>query len=85
MSWVTWIGIEGEDSENEEVRAVYDQARDPRTKAVPDLVRLTGRTPEVARLLHELSIAVYRHARGFSLREKEIVALLASSYVGCVH
>jgi alkylhydroperoxidase family enzyme len=85
MRWVPWIALEGDDTANEAVRAAYDVARNPQTGAVPDLVRLTGRTPQVARLLHELSVAVYRDAHGLTLREKEITALVVSSYIGCVH
>jgi len=85
MRWNPWIELEADDTARDDVRAVYDLARNPQTQAVPDLVRLTGRTPRVAQLLHELSLAVYRDARGLSLREKEITALVVSSYIGCVH
>ena len=85
MPWVTWISTEDDNTSDPEVRNLYESVRSPRTGAVPDLVRLTSRTPEVAGLLHRLSIAVYRNAKGLTLREKEIVALISSSYIGCVH
>jgi len=85
MPWVTWIATDDENSSNPEVRGLYESARNPRTGAVPDLVRLTSRTPEVARLLHRLSTAVYKNAKGLTPREKEIIALISSSYIGCVH
>ena len=85
MPWVTWIEIEDENSSNDAVRELYARTRSRTTKSVPDLVRLTSRTPEVAGLLHDLSLAVYRNAKGLSLREKEIAALLVSTYNGCVH
>ncbi len=85
MSWVPWIKIEPEDSSDEKVRSLYKQTRKPLTGKVSDLAQLTSSTPEVAKSLHNLGVAVYRDASGLSLREKEVAALVASSLVGCVH
>jgi alkylhydroperoxidase/carboxymuconolactone decarboxylase family protein YurZ len=51
----------------------------------PDLVRLTSLTPSVAGLLYDLQRTIYQEARGLSLREKEIAALIVSVFNGCVH
>jgi hypothetical protein len=39
----------------------------------------------VAGVLHDLQLAIYHEANGLTLREKEIAALLVSTYNGCVH
>ncbi|MBF0280072.1 MAG: hypothetical protein HQM13_19900 [SAR324 cluster bacterium] len=85
MSWVTWIEIEDESSSKEEVKKLYQQARNILTKKIPDTVRLTSLTPEVAGLLNELNQAIHRNAVGLTTREKEVSALLVSVYNGCVH
>lgn len=85
MPWKTWIDIDDDPGSNDEIRSLYDRTRNRVSGAVPDLVRLTSRSPEVAGLLHDLSCAVYQTATGLSPREKEIAALITSSYVGCVH
>ena len=85
MAWTTWIGIEPDDTANEEVRRLYDRTRDPGTGRPPDAVRLTSLTPRVAGLLYDLQKAIYHEAKGLTLREKEIAALLVSTYNVCVH
>jgi len=53
--------------------------------ALSDLSRLTSGAPEVSELIDQLCLAVYRNASGLTLREKEVVALVTSSFIGCVH
>ena len=52
---------------------------------ISDLTRITSLTPEVSEHLNTLGSAVYRDATGFTAREKEIIALVTSSFIGCVH
>ena len=85
MPWVPWIQIEQDDTSNEEVKQLYKKTRNPLTGEISDLTRLTSLTPEVSDHLDSLCSAVYRNASGFTAREKEIVALVTSSFIGCVH
>ena len=85
MPWNPWVQIEEDSTSNEVARVLYDHARNKRTGTVPDLVRLTSLSPEVSRLLHDLSIAVLRQATGLTIKEKEIAALIVASWNGCVH
>jgi hypothetical protein len=85
MPWIKWIKVEPDDTSKEEVRELYARTRDCITGNVPDTVRLTSLTPEVAGLLHELQRAIYQGAKGLSVKEKEIAALIVSSLNGCVH
>jgi hypothetical protein len=85
MVWITWIEIEPEDTVHEAVQQLYSRTRDPATGHVPDTVRLTSLTPQVAGSLYDLQQAIYQEAKGLTLREKEIAALLVSTYNGCVH
>jgi alkylhydroperoxidase family enzyme len=85
MAWTTWIEIEAEDTANEVVQQLYQRTRDRATGSPPDAVRLTSLTPQVAGLLYDLQQAIYHGAKGLSLREKEIAALIVSVYNGCVH
>jgi len=85
MAWITWIGIEPDDVADEVVQQLYNRTRDPATGQPPDTVRLTSLTPPVAGLLYDLQKAIYYGAKGLTLREKEIGALLVSTYNGCVH
>jgi len=85
MAWITWIEIEPDDTSNEVVQQLYDHTRDRATGRPPDTVRLTSLTPQVAGSLYDLQKAIYHEAKGLTLREKEIVALLVSTYNGCVH
>ena len=85
MAWVTWIDIEDESSTNEAVRKLFKQTRNKITNTVSDTVRLTSLTPEVSKLINDLSIAIQRNATGLTPREKEISALIVSVYNGCVH
>jgi len=85
MPWVPWIQIEQDDSSKEEVRQLYRKTRNSLTGEISDLTRLTSLTPEVSNHLDTLCSAVYRNASGLTVREKEIVALVTSSFIGCVH
>jgi len=85
MSWSPWIKIEKDDTSNEEVKTLYKKTRNSMTGKISDLTRLTSTTPEVSNHLDSLSSAVYRNATGLTNREKEIVALVTSSSIGCVH
>ncbi len=85
MPWVPWIQIEKDDSSKEEVSQLYKKTRNSLTGKISDLTRLTSLTPEVSTHLDSLCSAVYKNASGLTVREKEIVALVTSSFIGCVH
>ncbi len=85
MSWIPWIQIEKDDTSKEEVKQLYKKTQNSLTGKISDLTRLTSLTPEVSNYLDSLCSAVYRNASGLTVREKEIVALVTSSFVGCVH
>ena len=85
MPWTPWIQIEKDDSSKEEVKQLYKKTRNSLTGKISDLTRLTSLTPEVSNSLDSLCSAVYRNATGLTVREKEIAALITSSFVGCVH
>lgn len=85
MSWTAWIKIENDNTENEAVKRLYQRTKNPLTKELSDLTRLTSLTPEASELIDRLSKSVYENATGLSAREKEIAALVTSSLNGCVH
>ena len=85
MVWVPWIEIENERSSSEEITKLYNKTRNPLSGKISDLTRITSLTPEVSEHLNTLGSAVYRNATGFTAREKEIIALVTSSFIGCVH
>jgi len=85
MPWNTWIKIEPKNTYNEEAIRLYENTKNPITKKVSDLTRITSLTPEVSELINKLCISVYKNATGLSAREKEIAALVTSSLNGCVH
>ncbi len=85
MSWVPWIQIEKDDTSKEEVKQLYKKTQNSLTGKISDLTRITSLTPEVSNCLDSLCSAVYRNASGLTVREKEIVALVTSSFAGCVH
>jgi len=85
MSWVPWIQIEKDDTSKEEVKQLYKKTKNSLTGKISDLTRITSLTPEVSNCLDSLCSAVYLNASGLTVREKEIVALVTSSFVGCVH
>jgi hypothetical protein len=85
MSWTPWIQIENEDTSREEIRQLYKRTRNALTGKLSDLIQLTSLTPEVSNCIDSLRAAVYRNASGLTVREKEIVALITSSFIGCVH
>ncbi len=85
MPWIPWIQIEKDDTTNDEVKRLYKRTRNSVTGKISDLTRLTSMTPEVSNHINSLCSAVYRNATGLTAREKEIAALVTSSFVGCVH
>ena len=85
MPWSPWIKIEEENSVDGDVKKLYKKARNPLTNKISDLTRLTSTTPNFALKLYELSAAVYQNTSGLTAREKEIAALVTSTFVGCVH
>ncbi len=85
MPWTPWIQFENEDTSKEEVKQLYKKTRNSLTGKISDLTRITSLTPEVSGFLNSLCSAVYRNASGLTVREKEIAALVTSSFVGCVH
>ncbi len=85
MPWIPWIKIEKDDSSKQEVKQLYDKTRNSLTGKLSDLTRLTSLSPEVASNIDSLCSTVYKSASGLSVREKEILALVTSSFVGCVH
>jgi alkylhydroperoxidase family enzyme len=85
MPWKTWIDIEPADTSNKIVRQLYDRTRNRLTGQPPDTVRLTSLTPDVAGLLFDLQSAIWASARGLSIKEKEIAALVVASRNGCMH
>ena len=85
MPWIPWIHIEPDDTSKEDVKQLYERTRHSVTGKISDLTRLTSSTPEVSTCLDSLCSAVYRTAVGLTVREKEIVALVTSAFIGCVH
>ena len=85
MPWVPWIETEKDDTPKEEVKQLYKKTKNSLTGEIPDLTRLTSLTPEVSNYLDSLRSSVYRNASGLTVREKEIVALVTSSFIGCAH
>ena len=85
MPWVSWIQTEKDDSSKEDVKQLYKKTRNSFTGKISDLTRLTSLTPEVSNHLDRLCSAVYKNAVGLTVREKEITALVTSSFIGCVH
>lgn len=85
MPWTTWIATVPEDTNDAAVQQLYRRTRDYATGNPPDLVLLNSLTPSVAGLIHDVQKAIYDGADGLTLREKEIAALIVSSFNGCVH
>ena len=85
MPWSTWIDIEPENTQNATVQDLYKRTKNHITGNVPDTIRLTSLTPDVAGLLYDLNRAIESAAKGLSLQEREITALIVSVYNGCVH
>ena len=85
MPWKPWIQTEKDDTSKDEVKRLYKKTRNSVTGKMSDLTRLTSMTPEVSNHIDSLCSAVYRNASGLTAREKEIAALVTSSFVGCVH
>ena len=85
MPWLPWIQIEKDDTSNEEVQQLYKKTRNPLSGEISDLTRITSLTPEVSAHLDSLCSSVFKSASGLTVREKEIAALVTSSFIGCVH
>jgi hypothetical protein len=85
MSWTPWITTEDENAPSEAAEHLYRKVRNPVTGKISDLNRITSLTPAVSENIFALGASVYRNATGFTAREKEIVALVTSSFIGCVH
>ena len=85
MPWMPWIKTENEDSSNAEITKLYKTVRNPLTGKISDLNRITSLTPEVSKNIFTLGSSVYGNAVGFTAREKEIIALVTSAFIGCVH
>ena len=85
MPWISWIQTEDDNTENVEANSLYERSRDPVTRKISDLTRITSLTPEASELIDKLCTSVYKSATGLSAREKEIAALITSSLNGCVH
>lgn len=85
MGWIPWIQTEDDNTSMDEVQQLYKKNRNSITGKISDITRLTSLTPEVSDQINSLCSAVYRNASGLTAREKEIVALVTSSFVGCVH
>ena len=85
MSWTPWIETEGDDTSNAAARQLYERTRNPATKQVSDLTRITSLTPPTSELIDRLCASVYTQATGVSPREKEIASVIVSSLNGCVH
>ena len=82
MPWTPWIETEPLDTPNETVRELYHQTRIISSGLPPDTVRLHSLTPEIAGLIYKLSHMIHDSARGLTLREKEIAALVVASFNG---
>ncbi len=85
MPWIRWIQIEDENAEDEKVKKLYEKTKNPVTKKISDLTRITSLTPECSELIDKLCTSIYKNATGLSAPEKEIAALVTSSFNGCVH
>ena len=85
MPWIPWIETAKDDTSKEEAKHLYQKTRNSLTGKISDLTRLTSLTPEVSKYIDALCSAVYRNASGLTIREKEIAALVTSSFIGCVH
>ncbi len=84
MAWKPWIAIHEDNSPVDEARNLYRATR-RLDGTVSDLIRITSRKPGIAQRLFELGRSIYESAGGLTLKEKEIAALVTSSFVGCVH
>ncbi len=85
MPWNPWIQIEGDKTSNQEAKDLYKKTTNPITGKLSDLTRISSLTPKVSELIHKLNAEIFNSATGLSAREKEIAALVTSSFIGCVH
>ena len=66
MTWTPWIETVPVDTDDPEVRQLYERTKNPRTGYPSDVVRLTSLTPEVAGLMNDLNRAVLVNAKGLN-------------------
>jgi uncharacterized peroxidase-related enzyme len=85
MAWTPWIEIEKDDTASVEAKQLYERTRNSLTGEISDLTRITSLTPAVAQCIDDLCTAVYRNASGLTAKEKELAALVTSTFIGCVH
>ena len=85
MIWTPWIKIEDEATPDKVVQELYRHTRDKMTNKVPDMIKLTGSTSEVAARLHDLRTAIGKNKSGLTLKEEELAALIVAVFNGCVH
>ena len=85
MPWVPWIEFEKDDTANAEAEELYKKTKNALTGKISDLTRITSLTPEVSECIDRLCTAVYKKNSSLTTREKEIIALVTSSFIGCVH
>jgi hypothetical protein len=82
MTWIPWIETEPLETADESVRELYRRTRNKSTGLPPDTVRLHSLTPETAGLILQLNHLVHENARGLTLREQEVAALVVASFNG---
>lgn len=80
MSWTPWIEIEPFNTTNDTVRELYHQTREISSGLPPDTVRLHSLTPEIARLIIKLNQTIHDSAKGLTIKEQEVAALVVSSF-----
>jgi hypothetical protein len=85
MPWNPWIETFDENTSDEEIKQLYDHARNSVTKIIPEMVILTSTTPKIAGRLHDLCNSIDFNESGLTDREKEISALIVSVFNGCVN
>jgi hypothetical protein len=85
MPWNPWISVEADDTTHAAAKTLYRKTKNPLNGKISDLTRITSLTPEVAEAIHSLCAAVYKTSSGLTAREKEVLALVTSSFIGCVH
>lgn len=85
MVWIPWIKVEEDETSVEEAKQLFKKTKNQMTGKLSDITRLTSLTPEISDHLNMLCSVVYGTATGLTEREKEIAALVTSSFVGCIH
>lgn len=85
MPWTPWVAIEPDNTSQPAAQDLYRKTRHPVTGKLSDLMRITSVTPKAAEGIKRLCDAVFDGADSLTPREKEIAALVTSSFNGCVH